>query len=427
MNALDHSHLIATLWRMGYFVNTTFTGEQGENIVIQKAGEESDNPLIYNNACICIDGKTCMGNVMLGSAVEDCTSAILRLVEESVPRLMSLEGELIPQAVVTIPQEISTRYEELINSDIKECPCGKIVAAMDSLHKTDLFTRLVVSRLQRKCHVVERAYIEGHSNWCQAMYAMLFRAMGDHKNQEAFQLLANKVPIHILSRERGNGNNVEIMLVGASGLLKRYCSSSHTRQIMEDFAYLARKHSIVPMRGGEWVLKGINPNNHPLLRISQLAAYVSNTNFIFDKIIACRNADDIQALLGSGEGKVSEYWQTHFTPNKRTSRRPKTLGRDKINLLGINLAVPLIFAYGRYLQNEETKERALDLLEKLKVESNYITRHWTAHGVTLSSSFDSQAVIELENSFCANHNCWKCPIGRKEIKKAANIRLIQKK
>jgi hypothetical protein len=367
------------------------------------------------------------GEVLLGSASEVSESAIIRIVECDAPQLLKLNGEPIPQISVELPEDVVKRYQELILSNIKSCPCGKIVADMDSLHRVDLFTRLVISRLERKCGVVDNTFDRSYMNWSQTMYSMLFRAMGDHKNQDAFQTLAATVPYTALSRERYNGNNVEILLIGASGLLNRYEGDSHTRQIKGDFEYLARKYNITAMMGGEWTLSGINPNNHPIVRISQLAAYFSNTDFIFDKLRGCRTAEDIHALLGSGAGRVSEYWEGHSIPGNRTPRKSKTIGHDKINVLGINFAVPLIFAYGRRLQNEDIKEQALDLLESLEVENNSVTKHWSGHGVVLKSAFDSQAVIELENSFCKGHECWHCPIGRREIKNALNMGVIQKK
>ncbi len=418
MNAHDSSHLIATLWRFDFFIDTTLTNKlDGKVMRVLKSGEPSDNPLMYYNASIEIDGQIFNGSVLLGSEATAEDSAILRLVESDIPHLFDINSNPIRQAIASIPAHIVKRYEELIQSDIKSCPCGEIVAQMDSVFRTELFTRLVISRLQRKCELVEKIHTEGVAYWGQTMYSMLFRAMGDHKNQNAFLRLSEIVPYPIISRERGNGNNVEIILIGASGLLQRYFGSSHTRQIQRDFEYLARKHSIVPMKGGEWNLTGINPNNHPFLRISQLASFVSHTDFIFDQLIKCRTADDIQALLGNGEGHVSEYWESHFTPDKRSTKRPKKIGKSKINLLGINFAVPVIFAYGRYMRNEELQEQALDMLESLEAESNYITRHWCSKGIELRSSFDSQAVIELENDFCAKHDCWRCPIGRREIKK----------
>ena len=40
----------------------------------------------------------------------------------------------------------------------------------------------------------------------------------------------------------------------------------------------------------------------------------------------------------------------------------------------------------------------------------YITRRWTQEGVLLTCAADSQAIIQLNNSYCNKHRCEACPI-----------------
>ena len=417
MTRSDHSLLLSALWRMGLFVGEPFVGADGESIVVLSQGEATERPERFAGARVVIDDVVHCGDVAVGCDAPTEEAVVLKVVECDTPRSLDMAGVLIPQLRVTVPESALNRYDQLVEG-VGECRCGEVVAQMDALRRTDLFSRLVVERLQRKCGVVEDVFKTCDEDWNQTMYTMLFRAMGDHRNQAAFQQLARAVPYYVLSRERGSIDNVETLLLGSSGLLRRYFGDEHTRHIQQDFEYLARKHSITPLRGGEWTLVGINPNNSPIMRIVQLAGYVSRTDFIFSKLMACRTVEDIHRVLGNGEGRASEYWERHFAPGKNTSRRTKRLGDTKINLLGINFVVPLMFAYGRSLEREDLKERALDLLESLKAESNYITRHWSSRGVPLNNAFDTQAVIQLENEYCVGRGCWKCHIGRGEIKKS---------
>ena len=403
---------------MGYRSSEMLIGQDGEKVTILAQGEPTEKAEYFAGARIVIDGVVYCGNVVLGSQAPIESAVVLRVAECDCPRVLDMEGRMVPQVAISIPENIKNMYEGLVDSSVDSCPCGEAIAQMDSLRKTDLFTRLIVERLQRKCGVVESTFQQSDADWNQTMYSMLFRAMGDHRNQTAFQQLAQTVPYYVLSRERASIENVETLLLGGSGLLRRYFGDEHTRHMQENFEYLARKYSIRPMMGGEWTLSGINPNNSPIMRIVQLAGYVSRTDFIFDKLMKCRNVEDIHQILGSGASRASEYWEGHFTPGKSSTKRSKQLGNSKINLLGINFVVPLMFAYGRYTEREELKEQALDLLEALKVENNYITRHWSSHGVKLQTAFDSQAVIQLEREYCEQRGCWKCHIGRSKIKKS---------
>ncbi len=418
MTSLDQTQLLSAVWRMGHFVGATLYDDDGRRVEVKSSGEPTAQASLFKGAVLVIDGVVYCGDVVVGAESPITEPVVMRIVECSSPRLLDLAGDMIPQMILPVPQPVLDRYQQLVDGGVDRCKCGTIVAQMDSLHRTDLLTRLVIERLQRKCSVVERLYGQSDSDWNQTMYAMLFRAMGDHRNQDAFERLAFAVPYYTLSRERTSGDNVETMLFGASGLLRRYYWDEHTRVLQQDFEYLARKHSIRPMMGGEWAMTGINPNNTPLIRISQLAGYVSHTDFIFNKLLQCRTADDINRLLGGESARVSDYWERHFTPERTTVRKTKRLGATKINLLGINFVVPVMFAYGRQTEREELKEQALDLLDSLRVETNYITRHWTSRGVVLNGAFDSQAIIQLEREYCSLRGCWRCPIGRSEIKKS---------
>lgn len=403
---------------MGFCTAKEMTGQDGRPVLVLSQGEPTECAERMVNARVVIDGVVHCGGVVIGSATPWEESVVLRVTECECSQMFDMDGRVVPQVVVPIADSVRGCYERLVDSSVEDCPCGEVVARMDDLRRTDLFTRLIVERLQRKCGVVESLFVQSDSDWNQTMYAMLFRAMGDHRNQAAFQQLAQTVPYHVLVRERASVECVEALLLGGSGLLRRYAGDEHTRKMQSDFEYLARKYSIRPMMGGEWTLSGINPNNSPVMRIVQLAGYVSRTDFIFDKLLKCQTAEDINHLLGGEGGRASGYWDEHFAPGKSSPKRSKRLGDSKINLLGINFVVPLMFAYGRYTESEELKERALDLLESLKLESNYITRHWSGRGVSLRSAFDSQAVIQLEREYCELRGCWKCHIGRGEIKKS---------
>ena len=75
-----------------------------------------------------------------------------------------------------------------------------------------------------------------------------------------------------------------------------------------------------------------------------------------------------------------------------------------------------MFAYGMHKDQEELKEKSMELLASIKPESNSITRKWKASGLTVQSAFDSQASIELYNQFCIKKRCLDCAIGAEIIR-----------
>lgn len=407
--------MLVLLWRMGYMSHKSFFADDSRVVEIVSEGEYDEAEGMQHGAEVVIDGIRSLGKVCFGSKSEVDDSTVLRVVECRCPISLNSRQQLVAQITVPIPESVSERYSAL--ADAKSSPCGDMIAAMDSLHRTDLFTKLLVERLQRKCGDVMRIYTDCGKDWNQTLYTLLFRAMGDNRNGAAFAELATRIPYFVLSREKDNPRNIEALLFGAAGLLDRYPSDEHIRLLKEDFNYLARKYSVQPMHGGSWTLSGINPNNQPSVRLAELAGYLQRSEFLFNKLIVCRTSTDLETLFGNGLTDVSEYWQNHFVPSSFAPRRAKRVGRGKINLLGINFVVPLQFAYADMTDNEDLKSSALTLLESLKAEDNSIVRRWTLHGVRPTSAFDTQALLQLTNEYCAKRGCALCRVGRNEIKK----------
>ena len=226
--------------------------------------------------------------------------------------------------------------------------CGGYIARLDALHRNDLYTRLAYDRLERKYDVVRELFAESDSNWNQTFYVLLFRTIGDVTNRDAFLTLARRVSYRMVLRERASLHAVEAMLIGASGLLDNYRDDAYTRSLKQDFDYFSRKYEIAPMTGAEWNLRDIRPANHPLLRIAQLAAFLASNDFLIDRLVECRTAEEVRRLFSA---EASDYWYTHYIPATPTRELPKRIGRMKSDLLGINLVSLIQYAYGAYNGN----------------------------------------------------------------------------
>jgi hypothetical protein len=284
---------------------------------------------------------------------------------------------------------------------------------MESHERVAMFTRLVADRLRRKCGDLNAIFEQSDRNWNETMYVMLMRVMGDVRNREAFTELARRVQYAFVSRERNSLEYVEALLLGTSGLLDLYDDDPYIRRLKEHYEYLRHKYSVRAMMAGQWEVANINPANHPVLRIAQLAAFLTTREFLFDNLVRCRTVDDVQSLF---RAQASDYWSTHYIPSRASDSRPKRIGHFKANMLGINLAVPLIFAYGSAVHDDSLKDTALDLLEKIVCEENRIVNGWRAANVPLESAFDSQAILQLNNEYCARGLCRTCPVARRVIR-----------
>jgi len=79
--------------------------------------------------------------------------------------------------------------------------------------------------------------------------------------------------------------------------------------------------------------------------------------------------------------------------------------------------LPLWFAFGQSMGQEEWKERCFAVLQSLVPEDNYITRKFAQKGWSADSAFDSQGMIELFQMYCKAQKCLSCRIGQNLLRR----------
>lgn len=294
--------------------------------------------------------------------------------------------------------------------------CGETLAAMDTLHRSEILTDLAYDRLRRKITAVEQLFEEADRNWNQTFYLMFFRTLGDKRNQPAFLNLARRATYAMVLRERASLHNVEALLFGASGLLVLYDHDAYTLDLRRDFVYLASKYDVAPMNPSAWDFTRIHPANHPVLRIAQAAAFFAGHDFVMERMLDCRTPEDAARLFGT---EASQYWCTHHLPAVRSGDMPKRIGTFKANLMAINLVSIMQYAYGSHTGNELLRDRAITLLERIPAEENVYMRGWRGSGLIPRNAFESQALLQLATEYCPTGRCAECPVGMRRIKSVA--------
>lgn len=301
--------------------------------------------------------------------------------------------------------------------------CGAYLSRIGTLRRLTIYNTLGFERLKRKYEDIKQFFVESDQNWQQTFYIMLLRTIGGMDNKLPFTTLAHRVPYAAILRERMVPQNIEAMLIGASGLLELYPHDEYILNLKRNFSYLATKYSIQAMGPEEWKLTKIYPNNHPILRLSQIATLLTHTNDIMDRMLSCRSGDDVHKLFNS---ETLPYWSNHYTPASDNHRTvTKRIGRTKSDLLAINLVAQMQYAYGDYINNDTLRSRAISLLEDLPAENNSIIAQWKSYGPLAQTAFDSQALLQLSFEYCRHQRCEECPVGvsilnELEKKSAAN-------
>ena len=131
---------------------------------------------------------------------------------------------------------------------------------------------------------------------------------------------------------------------------------------------------------------------------------------------AILEAADRQVLHECLETGVSEYWTDHYLFGLISEHKAKTLSTASRDLIIINSVVPTLYAYGQEHHDERLQERAVELLESLKAERNFIMRQWQQCGLCVDTAADSQALIQLKREYCDRLDCLRCRFGYEYLK-----------
>jgi hypothetical protein len=115
--------------------------------------------------------------------------------------------------------------------------------------------------------------------------------------------------------------------------------------------------------------------------------------------------------------EAEPYWLTHYHFEKMSASRSKKLGLSSVNILLINTIVPILFAYGKQHDQPAWMEKALQLLESIPPESNFIVTAFSRTGIKVDHAGDSQALIQLQREYCEKKKCMYCRIGYKFLTK----------
>ncbi len=291
--------------------------------------------------------------------------------------------------------------------------CGRYLKYIDEIHRQEIYSHYEFERLESKYKVIMDFYhTKAGENWNQTLFSYFFQYLGDPRNKENYKLLAKRVGYNAILRERSNPLSVEALLLGASGLLKDYGDDDYTLSLKREAAHLMRKYEITPLRSRDWVVKKQYPKNNPVLRLAQAATLFSQHELFFDKVIRCRCKEDIEEIFMV---EASEYWTTHYLPSTSSAAEVKRLGADKCNVLGINVVVMLQYAYGSYISDDTIVDQAQNLIQDLKVETNWIVNRWRNHGLRPKTAFEGQALIQLGGVYCSEARCKECYLGARAM------------
>lgn len=411
------------IWQQRLFVSNDMKTTDGEKIEVIDVGKLNiDAGPDFFNAKIKIGETLWAGNIEIHSQSSDWfkhnhqadkayDSVILHIVRKADGEVYRADGEKIPQVKLLYPKHIETDYNQLITEQ-KWIPCAEKIKFVPDIFIQSWKNTLLIERLEQKTEAIVTLLNANNQHWEEAFYITLARNFGFGTNSQAFELLAKATPLSALSKHKNDQFQLEAILFGQSGLLESSNTDEYHTSLRKEYEFLAAKFNLKPLVASQWKLLRLRPDNFPHVRIAQFAALIHSSSKLFSKIIERPELGYLNIIFDT---KPSEYWQTHYTFANESSKKTKSLGQLSKNVLYINTVIPFLFCYGNQKNNQEMKDKALELLEQIPEERNSVITGWKNLGLKVSTAYDSQALLQLKKKYCDDKKCLRCRIGHKVL------------
>lgn len=433
--------LLHYVWKHKMFPLKELQTTEGKHVEVIDPGLHNHNagPDFFN-AKVKLDNELWVGNVEIHDKSSDWyihrhdhdrnyDNVILHVTGNADAEVMRSNGQTVPQIVLDVPEKVRSHYRELITTDFYP-PCYKIIPNLSALTIHSWMSALQTERLEHKTTAIEKRAERLDGSWEGAFFMTLARNFGFGINGEAFEEWAAHIPLNAIAHHRDSLFQIEAIFFGQAGLLQleavpeRYqrdaLNDGYFVKLRNEYLYLAHKFSLQPIDFKQWRFLRLRPQNFPHIRIAQMAMLYYEQRCSLSKIIECGKATGEKGIIPQMSEMlhthVTPYWETHFAFGSESMKNEKNLSPFSLNLLYINTVVPILFAYGRHTGNEQLCDRAFDILEGLKPESNKIIRMWQDCGLKVKSASDSQALIQLKKEYCDRRDCLRCRIGYEYLK-----------
>lgn len=392
----------------------------GESITILSPGiRNSDSGPDFFNAKIKIGETLWSGNVEMHLNSSDWdkhkhqfdpayNNVILHVVYENDKEVKNEAGNVLCQLEMksNILSSAEWNYQKLINNN-KQILCSEFISDIDNITWIHWKERLLLQRLERKVSYIKDLFEYKNKDWNATFYILLAKYFGQKINQLPFELLAKSIDFNVIQKCIDSPLKIEALVFGQAGMLENDFVDEYPKQLKAEYKFLRKKYQLGPIDKSLWKFLRLRPVNFPTIRLAQFSVLLMSSGFLFSKIRELNTIKDLREIFNF---EVHEYWNTHFQFDKESRFASKKIGKSFIDVILINVIIPLLFFYGKESGENKYEEYSLKLLEETKAEKNNITSKWEDQNLLVQSAYDSQSLIELYNEYCSKKRCLNCEI-----------------
>ena len=415
----DFLHFV---WKFKLFANNNLRLTSNEDLKILKFGMHNFNAgPDFLNAQIKIEGQVWVGNIEIHLKSSDWylhkhetdpnyDAVILHIVWENDAVIFMKNNLPLPTLVLKelVDAQVLSNYRSLLFTQKDWIPCEKSIDKIDDFTLENWKERLFFERLEQKSSVIKNLLEQEHNNFESVLFQLLVKNFGLKINGDAFLTLAKSIDFSVVQKVNFNEHQFAALLFGQAGFLEEVQENDYHLQLKNEFQYLQHKYHLQPILKAQFSFFRMRPNNFPTIRIAQLVALFSKQKNLFSKLINLKELKEFYDLFAI---EMHPFWKTHYHFNSVSKKSHKKLTKSFIDLLIINTILPLKFLYQKS-RGAVDEDSFLQLLKKIKPEKNSIISKFSDLSILSKNAFDTQALLELKNNYCAPKQCLQCAIGK---------------
>lgn len=413
--------LLQYIWQFQYFNKTSLQTVEGETVEIVYQGSYNTNqgPDFF-------EAKLKIGNTLLVGNVElHCKTSEWNTHKHSADKnYANVIAHIVWENDCTLPNNLPTiilqdrvskilleKYQKLLNTS-SFIPCENSISTVPEITWLSWKERLLIERLEQKSTSVNEYLSKNNYHWEETFWWMIAKNFGIKVNSEAFEKIAQSIPITVLAKHKNQLHQIEALLFGQAGLLDKDFEEDYPILLCKEYQFYKSKYNLQSTNANLFFLR-MRPANFPTVRLAQLAMLVAHSVHLFSKIKEIEEVENVKKLLNV---TANDYWHYHYNFDELSTYKIKNVGVQMINNLIINTVIPILFAYGHYTKEHHFKDKALRWLTQLTAEKNSRINGFLALQITIKNAFDSQALLQLKNEYCSKKRCLECAVGNKLLK-----------
>ncbi|MDQ2752084.1 MAG: DUF2851 family protein [Bacteroidota bacterium] len=419
--------LLQFIWQFQYFNKQALltTNEEGLSIIHPGTYNTNQGPDF-------LDAKIKRGNTIWAGNIEihinashwllhqhqnddNYNNVILHVVWSEDKKLNDRNGTPIPTFVIEphVSKLMLEHYQRLMNEQ-GFVPCEHYLPVLSPLGWQSWQERLLIERLQKRAGLVFQRLKETGNHWEEVFWYQLARNFGAPVNSDAFESMAQSIPVSVLAKHKNQIHQLEALLLGQSNLLGEESNDDYVLLLQREYSFLKSKYKLKESPNMPVFLR-MRPLNFPTVRLAQLAMLIHQSEHLFSKIVEAKESKDVVRLLNV---TANDFWHYHYQMNAASPYKPKALGETMAGIIMMNTVVPVVFAYGLYHNIQAYKDKAMEWLMQLKGEQNGVIKSWKLFDVNAGNALQTQALLELKKHYCDKRKCLDCAVGNKILKQA---------